>query len=452
MRTTALLALGGCLLAAPASAQCQFGWELQNTQSGPTGRSGHAMAFDSARGATVLFGGVDGHDRGDTWEWNSDEWRQIDVTGPSPRRDHAMAYDSARRVTVLFGGAAPGPKDDTWEYDGVAWRQVASGGPWARSRHCLAYDSARGVTVMFGGVNPSDTWEWDGAVWRPFAGALPPPTLDAAMAYDSRRGVTVLFGGSTSTTYDTAVWEFDGAAWVRREIAGPGGRARHAIAFDDRRGLTVLFGGNDSPETWAYTGSSWFQLMTPGPSARRDHAMAFDSVWGRAVLFGGLADPRLDDTWELGPGEPPAIIEGPVGAMVGTDATVEMTVEVSGDLETWFRWRRDGIALVDGPAPDGAVISGSTTGVLRLDGVRWADEGDYDVVVSTICGAAAAGPANLTVICPIDFTGDKLIDFADYLAFLTFYTLQDPRADLNGDGQVEFPDYLVFLNRYESGC
>lgn len=57
-----------------------------------------------------------------------------------------MAYDSARGETVLFGGgywdtalnttAAPGK-------DGSTWRQVATTGP-GRFNHAMAYDSARG--------------------------------------------------------------------------------------------------------------------------------------------------------------------------------------------------------------------------------------------------------------------------------------------------------------------
>ena len=79
------------------------------------------MAYDSACGVTVLFGGV-GWDYpyylADTWEWNDGTWtRRSD--GPSSRTEAAMAYDSARGVTVLFGGQIsefPGYFGDTWEY------------------------------------------------------------------------------------------------------------------------------------------------------------------------------------------------------------------------------------------------------------------------------------------------------------------------------------------------
>ena len=64
------------------------------------------MAYDAARGVTVLFGGYNGGAtyNGETWDWNGTTWTQRLVSGPSPRYGHAMAYDAARGVTILFGG------------------------------------------------------------------------------------------------------------------------------------------------------------------------------------------------------------------------------------------------------------------------------------------------------------------------------------------------------------
>src|SRR5262245_11281982 len=74
----------------------------------PSIRRGPVMAYDSARHRLVLFGGYSarlGESRlGDTWEWDGDIWRRVSTTGPSPRAGHAMAYDSARGRVVLFGG------------------------------------------------------------------------------------------------------------------------------------------------------------------------------------------------------------------------------------------------------------------------------------------------------------------------------------------------------------
>ena len=65
------------------------------------------MAYDSARGVTVLFGGLLAGGQqsiGDTWEWNGSNWLQREVSGPAPRHAHAMAFDSSRNVITLVGG------------------------------------------------------------------------------------------------------------------------------------------------------------------------------------------------------------------------------------------------------------------------------------------------------------------------------------------------------------
>src|SRR5690606_5722163 len=89
---------------------------------------------------------------GDTWEHNGIAWTPKAIAGPPARSDHAMAYDAARGVTVLFGGFdGAADSGETWEYDGTAWSLVSISGPSARSGHAMVFDSARGVTVLFGG-------------------------------------------------------------------------------------------------------------------------------------------------------------------------------------------------------------------------------------------------------------------------------------------------------------
>ncbi|MCK5688038.1 hypothetical protein KAI87_02150 [Myxococcota bacterium] len=86
----------------------------------PSARSAHALAYDSAHGVVVLFGGYDGGYRQDTWEWNGESWTNVTPTAtkPSARFGHAMTYDSTRGVVVLFGGEYNFGKypENTWEW------------------------------------------------------------------------------------------------------------------------------------------------------------------------------------------------------------------------------------------------------------------------------------------------------------------------------------------------
>src|SRR5258708_2880459 len=197
---------------------------------GPSPRQDHAMAYDSARQRTVLFGGVvgggGGQPVGDTWEWNGEFWTQVEDIGPAPRGSHAMAYDVARAQVILFGGnlspnpfAGPSdPNGDTWAWDGQAWTQVADTGPSARrSASRMAYDSARDRVVLFGGDGnsnvgfPQDTWEWDGAGWTQTATDGPPGRRTPAKAPDNVRDRLGLFGGK-GPDFSDDTWEFDGVA------------------------------------------------------------------------------------------------------------------------------------------------------------------------------------------------------------------------------------------------
>jgi len=145
----------------------------------------HAMAYDAQRAVVVLpylDGGYGGVFR--TFEWNGTDWiEQHPAHVPSgPPVSFALAYDSARHRTVLFGGATPvscgpyscggnTPLDNTWLWDGIDWSMAATGP--ARSYGHMVFDSQRGVAVLFGGIAPNypngipraDTLLWDGAAW-----------------------------------------------------------------------------------------------------------------------------------------------------------------------------------------------------------------------------------------------------------------------------------------------
>ena len=150
---------------------------------GPPPRSAHTLVFDSIRQRTVCFGGLSnisdpGSAFGDTWEWEGQDWTQMAETGPAARSFHAMAYDSDRSRTVLFGGqVAGGFLNDTWEWDGTEWTQVADTGPSPRDACGATYYTSRQRVVLFGGETISqgmvsqvgETWEFGSGAWTQVA-------------------------------------------------------------------------------------------------------------------------------------------------------------------------------------------------------------------------------------------------------------------------------------------
>jgi hypothetical protein len=302
------------------AARAQIAWGAASTAVAPPSRSFPALAYDSVRGRTVLFGGNFGTTLlGDTWEFSGTAWLQVaPAPAPMPRSGHALVYDCARARTVLFGGASAvavgNELADTWEYDGATWVQVATATtPAARAYHALAYDLVRRRTVLFGGSAGgafADTWEYDGTQWSAVATvAAPPARLGHALAYHSSHGRSVLFGGITFSGQALAdTWLYDGVQWTSATTAAaPSARWHHRLAYDNARGATILFGGWDLAhtlaDTWTFDGAVWTQATSAStPPARWHHAMAYDSGRGRVVLFGGTTTSNyLGDTWELAP-------------------------------------------------------------------------------------------------------------------------------------------------------
>ena len=291
MRFAGIYAVVASLFAAETVAQ--GAWQVINPP-GPA-RFTHAMAYDSARGRTVVFGGSqDGMTAlNDTWEWDGASWTQVATSGPPGRWNHAMAYDAQRGVVVMFGGnSSQGYFGDTWTWNGSTWQQVASGGPSPRTAPAAAYDSVRGRVVLFGGGDNSgqfgDTWEWNGTTWIPMLLATgPAPRTDHTLAFDSLRARTVMFGGTA--TSDT--WEWNGLQWSLRSQVGPLPRSIHAMAFESRVGLTVLHGGLAAGgvalvDTWAWNGTAWTMLSAPA-FPRYWHEMVFHEQTGQLLMFGG---------------------------------------------------------------------------------------------------------------------------------------------------------------------
>jgi hypothetical protein len=308
-----------------------FTWEYDGTSWSQTfsavltmGRADHAMAYDPARGVTVLMGGYARHFPAvpaDAWEFDDTGWRQTAAPGiENGIAAHAMAYDSDRRVVAAVGRLATTIDDRIgyWEYDGTRWTGGRAGlNVPTDLGFAMAYDSDRGVMVVVPGIHAPaipgtpttlKPWENDGTGWRESPVPCPVPgRTGTATIYDSRRRVVVLFGGELVTGgYASDTWEYDGVSWTKREpLCSPSARSHHAMAYDTDRGIVLLFGGvgaGPAPgETWEYDGSTWTEIVTEvSPPPRWEPAMAYDSARRQVVLYGGgppATGELLGDTW-----------------------------------------------------------------------------------------------------------------------------------------------------------
>jgi len=278
---------------------------------GPTGGAGkHTGAYDAARGRIVLFGSSG------TWEWTGIAWvlrsGPMATMTPLPSDYAAMAYDSARRESIVFGGRRPEAHDEMWRYDGSTWLQLTPANrPLARFGHAMTFDAARNVTVVYGGTGPgdlkyADTHEWDGTSWVAKGSTPPFPKLEdyPAMAYDAARKVSVLFGTSDLGRVET--WEWNGTTWTQRlPIKSPPLRARHGLAYDPLRGRVVVFGGlgpdiGGDAWQWDSAANTWQELVPLASPPPRSAFVFSPDVTGGLIAFGGANHVNpLNETWRL---------------------------------------------------------------------------------------------------------------------------------------------------------
>ncbi len=185
-------------------------WTERHPAENPPGRYGASMAYDPATGETVLFGGYGERNRiengylADTWAYDGSTWTERHpAESPPARIEASMAYDSATGEIILFGGRdESGVLNDTWAYDGSTWteRHPAENPP-GRYGASMAYDPATGETVLFGGGSESgsilgDPWTYNGSTWTEQDPARSPMARHhASMAYDPGIGEMLLFGG-----------------------------------------------------------------------------------------------------------------------------------------------------------------------------------------------------------------------------------------------------------------
>ncbi|MCM3871958.1 MAG: kelch motif-containing protein [Pyrinomonadaceae bacterium] len=252
-------------------------WELL-PGSGPAARSLSGAVFDTRRKQIISYGGVGnrGYEdlKGDTWAWDGRSWQQMTDTSVGTRDHHAMAYDAARGKTVMYGGQTSSRTwaTDTWEWDGLKWTKLAVPGPGGRAHFAMVYDSKRKRVVLFGGLGDdsqyhNDTWEWDGVNWRKVSDGGPPPRARHRLAFDSHAGVVILYGGDGVKTAPGGfrvledMWAWDGVRWTEIKTNGPGKRFSHAMTYDAGRRKTVLYGGsngaNEVNDTWEWDGQRW---------------------------------------------------------------------------------------------------------------------------------------------------------------------------------------------------
>lgn len=409
---TAGLALALVLAPIHALADAQT-W--QPAPSFPDASSARSHAVGIAAGADLFcFGGRPGDAVGDgPSHWlpaGAAAWTTLDPVGDVILGQGAGIDDLGR--IVVFGGVRDGTleREIAWIFDpdagglkdDIADRTPAAADQqfaWATDDLGRVY-SISGRFVAGSAMTPwveryvgtQDAWE--------AVAPLPRALIDAAATNDGLGHLLVIGGYESGATTPTAnVWRYDVAtdAWSETAVPDCPQRIAGARALLAADGCVWLvggeLGGQATRAVWLYEPLA--QEWRPGPAlatARRHHALATTadgSIWAMGGPDASVERLVLVPT--------PSIFQEPADRTTYETLDAHFEVGALGDAPLAYTWRRDGVALADGPSIGGGTIVGAWTRSLAIRGAGLADGGDYDVVVSNGAGTATSRAARLVV-------------------------------------------------------
>lgn len=296
-------------------------------ESSPPPTEAAAATYDPAEIGVLVFGGtvktgMNPFVSNLTWLFHGGTWSNLTSALPRapPRLTGAsMAYDSADGYVVLFGGntATGHATNYTWSFANGSWKNITATAGIAPPPSCcstLVDDPTLSGLLLSTAADektsntmPSVTWKFAGGHWSSIATATSPPaSLFSAGAFDPRLNATVDFGGSTgSTTALNQTWEEASGGWSNEtnvNLTHPAAREGPAITYDPWERGVLLFGGYtpatqlDQADTWVYSAQA-----TPSVAATANHTITEVTV---PVLFtavpGGNGTPPYTYAWTFG--------------------------------------------------------------------------------------------------------------------------------------------------------
>jgi hypothetical protein len=289
-----------CSLVGPAV------WEpLVPAGVSPSPRTDHAAVFDPLRDRMLVFGGSGAGYLADLWSFSVPggvpTWQHLVPagTGPSGRAGHSMVYDSRHDRILLFGGIGnTGRMNDVWELTlggPLQWNPIIAGGtpPSARWAHTAVYDAVRDRMVVFGGLATAplhDCWSLDlagGPSWalmNQFT-ILPSARYRHVAVIDPIADRMIVVGGQSASSPPKDVWELGlspGSDWRQLAPAGWPDRFRFndSAIYDPTGDRMLIFGSFFEQLTWDRSPLSVPSLPTT--------ALGLEGAWPNPTTGGSV--------------------------------------------------------------------------------------------------------------------------------------------------------------------
>ncbi|MBL9121914.1 MAG: immunoglobulin domain-containing protein [Phycisphaerae bacterium] len=432
-------------------------------------------------GSVYVVGGApwrNGNDYdGSVFKLQNGAWVEVEpLTGMGPIVDQVGGVDDLNRV-VVFGG------HDSMNGDiGSARSYTPTDGTDGEinepinlpfDRVATAVDNLNRVYRMGGGPGPigfnyghvlrytGSTDSWEQLAYLPYTRA------SVATTYDGQ-GHIWGFGGYTSfglpRLYDTIrytiatnTWESIGVSYLPVQTSN----AKAVLGADGK--IYVIGGLIGSTATGTSTASVWV-LNNPGGvnpvpvvagpplnMARHDFAAVLGDDKFIYVIGGSSTVGDASKSVErLYTGVCPSVGSQSPSTTLDAGATLTLTAAAAGDAPLTFQWKRNGVALVNGPTPNGSTIGGATLTTLTISNIAAEDAGSYTFSATNPCSTATGAAISVTVNAfePADYNHDGHVNGSDLAQLLGAWGTANATIDLNGDGTINGADLAVLLGAW----
>jgi hypothetical protein len=302
--------------------------------------------------------------------------------------------------TFTGSGATPVNRIARWNEGTGAWEALGTGmnGTVNAIKGYNGFLYAGGSFTNAGGVSTGGLARWNGTSWSQVGGFF----LGTVLALEVHNGRLVMAGTFPGLAGSPNIAQYNGSFYTTLGTGGTNGSVVSLRSTGSRLYIGGEFNtaGGVSVNGIAYFDGTWHPVeggvQVPPVMALTS---ANDEVHAGGVFqtvgLSGLTSPSWARFTETGA---PWIVRHPATRTqpAGTDVTFSV-IAAEGYIGLDYEWRKDGIALANGPTGSGSVISGADTPTLTIEFITPADEGAYVAVVANACGSATSLAATLTV-------------------------------------------------------
>jgi hypothetical protein len=336
-------------------------WSRKRVETSPPPREEAAMVYDSLREKVVLYGGSFGND---CWLWDGTSWTE--TLSPDPNtffNRYAMAFDNARGETILVVKRAfSSTVVETWSFDGATWTEkLPATIPQAHNNMVMSFDETLQQIILLIRVDASsfETWTWNGSDWtQVITDPVNIEVQSGQMAFDGRTGTTVYLGYNGNFTFNGTTWaplenvppEF--AFGVEHVIYHPG---MNALLRMNGYWTTDSGGVQQRNQTWAWRADGTTELLTSG-AYTFDMTEKPDGIWNFSTI-------------DIGPNVQIDFINNPANTplrwLASGDVNIEGSLNLSGKARDELDVYTYRVGLGGLPGPGG--YEGATAGPFGTD-------------------------------------------------------------------------------------